>query len=155
MVKKPSTQPPKQDAYMVVLSRAVPRSCPCPIGAAKFPPPTRRSERRNPFNPRLRRPCMAGRRTDKYFSKSSRGGVDKTVTIIRDFTTTPQPIPNFFLVVYLLKLSSECLVSYDPHFPGNDGTNKQARPTLGVCFLSQPYFVVSGTTRNLLGIPRH
>jgi hypothetical protein len=26
--------------------------------------------------------------------------------------------------VYLLKLSSECLVSYDPHFPGNDGTNK-------------------------------
>jgi hypothetical protein len=24
--------------------------------------------------------------------------------------------------VYLLKLSSECLVSYDPHFPGNDGT---------------------------------
>ena len=71
VVKKPSTQPPKQDAYMVVLSRAVPRSCPCPIGAAKFPPPTRRSERRNPFNPRLRRPCMAGRRTDKYFSKSS------------------------------------------------------------------------------------
>ena len=48
---------------------------------------------------------------------------------IRDFTTTPPPIPNFFLVVYLLKLSSECLVSYDPHFPGNDGTNKslQAR----------------------------
>ena len=43
---------------------------------------------------------------------------------IRDFTTTPPPIPNFFLVVYLLKLSSECLVSYDPHFPGNDGTNQ-------------------------------
>ena len=36
----------------------------------------------------------------------------------------PPPIPKFFLVVYLLKLSSECLVSYDPHFPGNDGTNK-------------------------------
>ena len=35
-----------------------------------------------------------------------------------------QPIPNCFLVVYLLKLSSECLVSYDPHFPGNDGTKK-------------------------------
>jgi hypothetical protein len=34
----------------------------------------------------------------------------------------PLPIPKFFLVVYLLKLSSECLVSYDPHFPGNDGT---------------------------------
>ena len=43
---------------------------------------------------------------------------------IRDFTTTPLPIPKIFLVVYLLKLSSECLVSYDPHFPGNDGTNK-------------------------------
>ena len=24
----------------------------------------------------------------------------------------------------LLKLSSECLVSYDPHFFGNDGTNE-------------------------------
>ena len=35
----------------------------------------------------------------------------------------PLPIPKNFLVVYLLKLSSECLVSYDPHFPGNDGTN--------------------------------
>ena len=42
--------------------------------------------------------------------------------LIRDFTTTPLPIPKIFLVVYLLKLSSECLVSYDPHFPGNDGT---------------------------------
>ena len=62
VVKKPSTQPPKQDAYMVVLSRAVPRSCPCPIGAAKFPPPTRRSERRNPFKPRLRRPLRASKR---------------------------------------------------------------------------------------------
>ena len=46
------------------------------------------------------------------------------ITDIRDFTTTPLPIPKIFLVVYLLKLSSECLVSYDPHFPGNDGTNK-------------------------------
>ena len=46
------------------------------------------------------------------------------ITLIRDFTTTPLPIPKIFLVVYLLKLSSECLVSYDPHFPGNDGTNK-------------------------------
>ena len=46
------------------------------------------------------------------------------ITGIRDFTTTPLPIPKNFLVVYLLKLSSECLVSYDPHFPGNDGTNK-------------------------------
>ena len=36
----------------------------------------------------------------------------------------PLPIPKIFLVVYLLKLSSECLVSYDPHFPANDGTNK-------------------------------
>ena len=45
------------------------------------------------------------------------------MTVIRDFTTTPLPIPKIFLVVYLLKLSSECLVSYDPHFPGNDGTN--------------------------------
>ena len=54
----------------------------------------------------------------------NRGGVDKTLTDIRDFTTTPLPIPKFFLVVYLLKLSSECLVSYDPHFPGNDGTKK-------------------------------
>ena len=44
--------------------------------------------------------------------------------LIRDFTTTPLPIPKIFLVVYLLKLSSECLVSYDPHFPGNDGTKK-------------------------------
>ena len=25
-----------------------------------------------------------------------------------------------------MKLSSECLVSYDPHFPGNDGTNKES-----------------------------
>ena len=48
----------------------------------------------------------------------------------RDFTTTPQPIPNFFLVVYLLKLSSECLVSYDPHFPGNDGTKALKRVAL-------------------------
>ena len=54
----------------------------------------------------------------------NRVGVDKNVTDIRDFTTTPLPIPKNFLVVYLLKLSSECLVSYDPHFPGNDGTNK-------------------------------
>ena len=46
-----------------------------------------------------------------------------TKGLIRDFTTTPLPIPKIFLVVYLLKLSSECLVSYDPHFPGNDGTN--------------------------------
>jgi len=46
------------------------------------------------------------------------------ITHIRDFTTTPLPIPKNFLVVYLLNLSSECLVSYDPHFPGNDGTNK-------------------------------
>ena len=44
--------------------------------------------------------------------------------IILDFTTTPLPIPKIFLVVYLLNLRSECLVSYDPHFPGNDGTNK-------------------------------
>ena len=42
----------------------------------------------------------------------------------RDFTTTPLPIPKIFLVVYLLNLRSECLVSYDPHFPGNDGTNE-------------------------------
>ena len=42
----------------------------------------------------------------------------------RDFTTTPLPIPKNFLVVYLLNLRSESLVSYDPHFPGNDGTNK-------------------------------
>ena len=44
----------------------------------------------------------------------------------------PLPIPKIFLVVYLLKLSSECLVSYDPHFPANDGTNKrshQAKPS--------------------------
>ena len=34
----------------------------------------------------------------------------------------PLPIPKIFFVVYLLKPSSECLVSYDPHFPGNDGT---------------------------------
>ena len=53
----------------------------------------------------------------------NRGGVDKIIADIRDFTTTPLPIPKIFLVVYLLKLSSECLVSYDPHFPGNDGTN--------------------------------
>ena len=26
-----------------------------------------------------------------------------------------------------MKLSSECLVSYDPHFPGNDGTNEACR----------------------------
>ena len=60
---------------------------------------------------------------------NNRGGLksprDKNVTGIRDFTTTPLPIPKIFLVVYLLKLSSECLVSYDPHFPGNDGTNKK------------------------------
>ena len=47
-----------------------------------------------------------------------------TKGLIRDFTTTPLPIPKIFLVVYLLNLRSECLVSYDPHFPGNDGTNK-------------------------------
>jgi hypothetical protein len=41
----------------------------------------------------------------------------QNVTDIRDFTTTPLPIPKNFLVVYLLKLSSECLVSYDPHLP--------------------------------------
>ena len=54
----------------------------------------------------------------------NRGGVDKMTPLILDFTTTPLqvPIPKIFLVVYLLKLSSECLVSYDPHFPGNDGT---------------------------------
>ena len=46
------------------------------------------------------------------------------ITLIRDFTTTPLPIPKFFLVVYLLNLRSECLVSYDPHFHGNDGTKK-------------------------------
>ena len=46
------------------------------------------------------------------------------ITDIRDFTTTPLPIPKIFLVVYLLNLRSECLVSYDPHFPGNDGTNE-------------------------------
>ena len=51
------------------------------------------------------------------------------IPYIRDFTTTPLPIPKFFLVVYLLKLSSECLVSYDPHFPANDGTNKQLKYT--------------------------
>ena len=46
---------------------------------------------------------------------------------IRDFTTTPLPIPKIFLVVYLLNLRSECLVSYDPHFPGNDGTKKKKK----------------------------
>ena len=35
----------------------------------------------------------------------------------------PYQFPKFFSV-YLLNLRSECLVSYDPHFPGNDGTNK-------------------------------
>ena len=35
-------------------------------------------------------------------------------------------------MVYLLKLSSECLVSYDPHFPGNDGTkNEKSDSTCG------------------------
>ena len=34
------------------------------------------------------------------------------------------PIPKIFLVVNLLNLRSECLVSYDPHFPGNDGTKE-------------------------------
>ena len=57
------------------------------------------------------------------------GGVKKsgwTNVSIRDFTTTPLPILKIFLVVYLLNLRSECLVSYDPHFPANanDGTNK-------------------------------
>ena len=52
----------------------------------------------------------------------NRGKTTNDYCDIRDFTTTPLPIPKFFLVVYLLKLSSECLVSYDPHFPGNDGT---------------------------------
>ena len=52
--------------------------------------------------------------------RSLKGGWTKPD--IRDFTTTPLPIPKIFLVVYLLKLSSECLVSYDPHFPANDGT---------------------------------
>ena len=47
------------------------------------------------------------------------------ITDIRDFTTTPLPIPKIFLVVYLLNLRSECLVSYDPHFPGNDGTKEE------------------------------
>ena len=49
-----------------------------------------------------------------------------TKFLLRDFTTTPLPIPKIFLVVYLLNLRSECLVSYDPHFPGNDGTNESA-----------------------------
>ena len=42
----------------------------------------------------------------------------------------PLPIPKIFFVVYLLNLRSECLVSYDPHFPGNDGTknSKNASP---------------------------
>ena len=46
------------------------------------------------------------------------------ITDIRDFTPPHNLIPKIFFVVYLLKLSSECLVSYDPHFPANDGTNK-------------------------------
>ena len=59
-----------------------------------------------------------------------RGTVDRTVrTSSSSCATTaasyPLPIPKIFLVVYLLKLSSECLVSYDPHFPGNDGTNER------------------------------
>ena len=55
------------------------------------------------------------------------GGVKKsgwTKRYIRDFTTTPLPIPNIFLVVYLLNLRSECLVSYDPHFPGKSSQVK-------------------------------
>ena len=60
VVKKPSTQPPKQDAYMVVLSRAVPRSCPCPIGAAKFPPPTRRGVgAKEPFQTTVKTPIAS------------------------------------------------------------------------------------------------
>ena len=58
----------------------------------------------------------------RFFQKVKKSGWTKT--LIRDFTTTPLPIPKIFFVVYLLKPSSECLVSYDPHFPGNDGTNE-------------------------------
>ena len=87
VVKKPSTQPPKQDAYMVVLSRAVPRSCPCPIGAAKFPPPTRRSERRNRFKPRLRRPLRASKRWNGSRMGCLRGSkIGNTPLFTKDFT---------------------------------------------------------------------
>ena len=52
------------------------------------------------------------------------GKNDKNVTA--EILLQPHyPIPKIFLVVNLLNLRSECLVSYDPHFPGNDGTNKR------------------------------
>ena len=62
------------------------------------------------------------------------------MTDIRDFTTTPLPIPKIFLVVYLLNLRSECLVSYDPHFPGNDGTNKTHIARVPVTTTPAPLF---------------
>ena len=58
---------------------------------------------------------------------------------IRDFTTTPLPIPKIFLVVYLLNLRSECLVSYDPHFPGNDGTNEYEYEPLDELIATPPF----------------
>ena len=51
--------------------------------------------------------------------------MDKKLSSDLRFYNHPPTNSQIFLVVYLLKLSSECLVSYDPHFPGNDGTNKE------------------------------
>ena len=54
------------------------------------------------------------------WSKDDYGGIEEATMF---YKPPPYPIPKIFFVVYLLKPSSECLVSYDPHFPGNDGTN--------------------------------
>jgi hypothetical protein len=59
--------------------------------------------------------------------------------------------------VYLLKLSSECLVSYDPHFPGNDGTNNTLRAIERLFFSFQRYLArffflnMVGLSRALVG----
>ena len=61
------------------------------------------------------------------FEIPNRGKNDKNV-LFESLLQPHYPIPKIFLVVNLLNLRSECLVSYDPHFPGNDGTNKLKVP---------------------------
>ena len=77
------------------------------------------------------------------FEIPNRGGVDKTL----DSRVLLQPhyrIPKIFLVVNLLNLRSECLVSYDPHFPGNDGTKKF------FAWAAEMRYEVHGTQKNEL-----
>ena len=56
----------------------------------------------------------------------------KKTSYSRFYNHPPTQYFQIFFVVYLLKLSSECLVSYDPHFPGNDGTKKFQRDAAAI-----------------------